>query len=200
MRRILLATSLLAGLVAFGSMPAQAAISADINLHIGRRSPNVYFRQAPRAYVVPDYYDDVYYFNDGDYDTFRYGGWYYVNDGGYWYRSNSWRGPFIGVSFESVPTRIIRVPSRYRHQTRGWTSQRQVWNDQPRYRNDGGYNGRRGNNDGNWNDNDRRGRNRNHGRGWDQGDQNDQGDQGNGHRHRHGNGNGNDNGRGDDQN
>ena len=190
MRRFLLATSLLAGLVAFGPKPASAAISADINLHIGRRAPHVYFRSEPRGYLIPS--SDVYYFDDdyGDYDMFQYGSWYYVNDGGDWYRSRSWRGPFIGVSFETVPSRIFRVPSRYHHQTRGWYAPQRQWDNGPRYRNDRGYR-----NDRDWNNNDRRGndrRGRNHRRDWNNGDDrqwNNGDDQGNGRRR----------GRGDDQ-
>jgi len=187
MRRVLLVSSLLAGLVAFGSMPAQAAISANINIHVGDRSPRVYYERAPRGYLIPS--SDVYYYGDSGYDMYRCDGLWYVNDGGYWYESRSWRGPFIGIRFESVPSRIFRVPARYHRESRGWSSSRQVWNDSPRYRDRGRYDNRDWNrNDRGWNRNDRR-------------DDNDN-DQGNGRGHRrgrgHGNGNGNRNGNGND--
>ena len=136
MRRILLVSSLLAGLVAFGSKPAAAAISADINIHVGDRAPYGYFYQEPRGYLIPDY-GDVWYYQNPSYDMYRYGNVWYMNDGGYWYSARSWRGPFIGIRFESVPTRIVRVPTRYHRQTRGYWQQQAphyTWNNQVRYR------------------------------------------------------------------
>lgn len=137
MRRILLLSSLLVGLVAFGSKPANAAISLDI--HVGDRAPVAYVYEQPRGYFVPDY--NVWYYQNSDYDMYRYGNVWYMNDGGYWYSSRSWRGPFVGVRYASVPTQIIRIPSRYHRQTRGYWQQaprQQAWNqnqwNQPRYR------------------------------------------------------------------
>jgi hypothetical protein len=148
MRRILLVSSLLVGLVAFGSKPAKAAISADINIHVGDRAPVGYFYSEPRGYLIPDY--NVWYYQNSSYDMYRYGNVWYMNDGGYWYSARSWRGPFVGIRFESVPSRIVRVPVRYHRQTRGyWQEQapHYTWSQQTRYRT----------NDRTWNrDNDRR--------------------------------------------
>jgi hypothetical protein len=53
-----------------------------------------------------------------DYDLYRYGDyWYYVDDG-YWYRSSSWRGPFVEIRVSAVPRTLISVPVRYRHHWR----------------------------------------------------------------------------------
>jgi hypothetical protein len=134
--------SLLAGVVSFGSAPANAAVSADINLHIGRRAPAVYFRRAPSTYVIPN--SRVYYVQGTDYDMFRFGSMWYINDGGYWYTSRSYRGPFVECGFESVPRVILQVPGRYHRQARGY------WGDDQRWRNNGNRgsqgNGQWGNN------------------------------------------------------
>jgi hypothetical protein len=137
MRRILLVSSLLVGLVAFGSKPAKAAISADINIHVGDRAPVGYFYSEPRGYLIPDY--NVWYYQNSSYDMYRYGNVWYMNDGGYWYSARSWRGPFVGIRFESVPSRIVRVPTRYHRETRGYWQQEAphyTWNNQTRYRTD----------------------------------------------------------------
>jgi hypothetical protein len=96
--------------------PAQAAVSADINIHVGRRAPAVYFAREPRVVLIPD--TEVYCVQDVgyDYDMFRCGDWWYIDDGGYWYRSRSYRGPFVTVSFTSLPWAFRRVPSGFRHQ------------------------------------------------------------------------------------
>lgn len=167
MRRVLLVMTLLAGVVSLGSAPANAAVSADINLHIGRRAPAVYFRRAPSTYLIPD--SRVYYAQGTDYDMFRFGSMWYINDGGYWYTSRSYRGPFVELGFESVPRGILQVPSRYQRQVRGY------WGDDQRWRNRGGRqwgNDRRYRDDGQWG-NDQRGQG--NGR-W----RNNRGDHGNG--------------------
>jgi hypothetical protein len=159
--------SLLAGVVSFGSAPANAAVSADINLHIGRRAPAVYFRRAPTTYVIPN--SRVYYVQGADYDMFRYGSLWYINDGGYWYSSRNYRGPFVEVRFESVPRMILQVPGRYHRQPRGY------WGDNGNWRNDGRSNrdDHRGQGNGRWgNDNPGRGHGQGDGRGDNRGDDN----------------------------
>lgn len=75
------------------------------------------FRSEPRLMMVPN--SQVYYVSNQDYDLYRYGGyWYYVDDG-YWYRSSSWRGPFVQVRVSSVPRPVYMVPMRYRRHWRG---------------------------------------------------------------------------------
>lgn len=183
MRRFLLVSSLLVGLVAFGSKPAQAAISADINIHVGDRAPVGYFYSEPRGYLIPDY--NVWYYQNPSYDMYRYGNVWYMNDGGYWYSARSWRGPFVGVRYESVPSRIVRVPTRYHRETRGYWQQEAphyTWNNQTRYRTD----------DRSWSrDNDRRDNDR-------QWSRNDDDDKGRGHgKGKHNKGHGKGNGHGD---
>ena len=98
----------------FSAMPARAATSVGISIHVGDpyRGGSLTFVREPDVVVVPD--TRVYYVRDYDDDLYRYGSyWYYVEDG-FWYRARSWRGPFINVSYMSVPHSVRVVPVRYR--------------------------------------------------------------------------------------
>lgn len=159
MRRIVLVSSLLAGLAIFPSRPAQAAVSLDFNIHVGDYAPVAYFPQQPHGYLVPS--STVSWYDNAGYDCYRYGNAYYVNDGGYWYASHSWRGPFVGVRYASVPVQVLQVPTRYRHQPRGYwqTAQRPTWGNDSRWRNDNRWSSnQRGGQEQNWR-NDRNDRN-----------------------------------------
>jgi len=114
--RNLILSALSAGLLfaAAPAAPASAAVAADINLHFGN-TPNFYFARQPRTILIPD--TRVYYVSGmDDYDMFQCDGMWYIDDGGYWYRASSYRGPFVGVSYASVPNVILNVPSAYAHQ------------------------------------------------------------------------------------
>jgi hypothetical protein len=70
------------------------------------------FRSEPDVVVVPS--TRVYYVRNYDYDVYRYGSnWYFIDDG-YWYRSRTWRGPFVHIGYMSVPRPIRVVPVNYR--------------------------------------------------------------------------------------
>jgi len=152
MRRFTLVSSLLAGLAIVAARPAQSAVSLDFNIHVGDYAPVAYFQQQPQAYLVPS--SNVYWYDNAGYDCYRYGNAYYVNDGGYWYTSHSWRGPFVGVRYASVPVQILQVPTRYRHQPRGYwqTAQRPTWGNDNRWRgsNDRNWSNDRNRDQGNW--------------------------------------------------
>lgn len=104
------AAALLAGLVIVPTH-AQAGVSADVNIRIGRPAPMVVFEREPDVVLVPS--TRVYYVGGLDYDLFRYGQYWYINDGGYWYRARNYRGPFAQIGFKSVPRSIVVVPGRY---------------------------------------------------------------------------------------
>jgi hypothetical protein len=112
----LLATgALMATVAALGgaATPAAAAVSADINLRIGSRpAPVVVFDREPEVVLVPR--SRVYYVDRQDYDLYRYGRYWYINDGGYWFRASSYRGPFVSLKVGRVPRQIVVVPARYR--------------------------------------------------------------------------------------
>jgi hypothetical protein len=126
MKRILMTAAALASL-AFAAAPSttQAATSVGVSIHIGDpyRGGSFHFRSEPDVVLIPGsqvYYVDDYdeYGYDGyDGDLYRYGSWWYLIDDGYWYRARSYRGPFVHVSFRSVPRYVYSVPTRYR---RNW--------------------------------------------------------------------------------
>ena len=114
----------IAGLVAACSLaavaPARAGTSVDIQLHVGDRYPgtDIVFHHAPDVVVVPS--SRVYCVRDCDYDLYRYeSNWYYC-DGVNWYRSRSYRGPFLFIHYTNVPRAVYRVPVRYRRHWRDW--------------------------------------------------------------------------------
>jgi hypothetical protein len=116
MKRSLYAFAAAALLAATITMPAQAA--TDIHVSIGGPSAGatLVFHSQPRVVMIPD--SRVYYVQNYDYDLYRYGGyWYYVDDG-YWYRAASWQGPFMQVRVSTVPRTLVGVPLRYRHHWR----------------------------------------------------------------------------------
>lgn len=100
-------------LMGAASARAEVRTSVDINVHLGDAPPlPVIFEAPPRVVVVPG--STVYYVGrDCDYDVFRYGRHWYVFNDGYWYRSGSYRGPFVAVYPRYVPRAVVNVPPRY---------------------------------------------------------------------------------------
>ena len=102
----------LSGLSALSATHAQAHV--DVHVGIGIPAPPVVrFEAEPPVEIIPQ--TQVYYAPEPDYDLYRYGGWWYVNRDGYWYRSHNYNGPFGPVVYESVPHAIIAVPGSYHH-------------------------------------------------------------------------------------
>lgn len=70
--------------------------------------PPMYCDPDTRVYVMQNPYDDG--------DVFRYGPYWYMCSGDFWYRSRSYRGPFAVIDVRSVPGPIFRVPQpRWHH-------------------------------------------------------------------------------------
>ncbi len=120
MKRILAGCALLLVLAA---TPALAQIHFGVSIGRAPRA-HFYFGHQPRFTYVPD--QRVYVVNDPDvpYDMFRYGGSYYVynNDNGWWYRANTYRGPWVGVRAQLVPRGIFdldRDHYQWRHRPEG---------------------------------------------------------------------------------
>lgn len=124
MRRLILSFALALALIAAGSARrSDAGVSADINLHLGHPAPVVVFDREPDVVLVPN--TRVYYVSGQPYDLFRYRDFWYIDDGGYWYRAHNYRGPFVSVGFDIVPRNIALVPARYhRHPLRPLVVQR----------------------------------------------------------------------------
>lgn len=74
----------------------------------------VYYAPPPMDYD-PDY--GVYVVRGGydGCDEFRYGPYFYVWNGDYWYRSRSYRGPFFAVDVRTVPRPVFYVPEERWH-------------------------------------------------------------------------------------
>ena len=120
MKRTLMIAAALASLALVTAPSASQAASVGISVRIGDpyRGASLHFRSEPDYVVIPGtqvYYVDDYY----DSDLYRYGGWYYLVDDGYWYRARSYRGPFIRIDYRSVPRQFVYVPTNYR---RHWGS------------------------------------------------------------------------------
>jgi hypothetical protein len=102
-------------------MTANASTSVSMDIHIGDAPPPpiVAFREEPHVVVVPN--STVYVVDRGyDFDCFRYGVYWYMWNGDYWYRARSYRGPFAAVQARYVPVAIISVPARHwRHHPHG---------------------------------------------------------------------------------
>jgi hypothetical protein len=115
-----LAGTVLAG-VLFAGAPARADIGVRINIGNAPPAPHMVFRVRPHERFYPG--EGVYIVDDpgvGDYDCFRYGGYYWVFRGGYWYRAPSWRGRFVVVHPRYVPARFYRMPpARWKHHPSG---------------------------------------------------------------------------------
>jgi len=97
---------------------AQARTSVSVGLHFGDRyeGPEPYWRGEAQIVMVPG--TRVYYVGDSDYDIYRYGRYWYMYADGGWYRSRSYRGPWIYVGYRVVPREISYVPYRYRRHWR----------------------------------------------------------------------------------
>ena len=114
MKRNFYALAVAAVLAATVSATAHAATSVDVRVSVGDRyhGSTLAFRSEPDVVLVPS--TKVYYTRDEDCDLYRYGSyWYFVEDG-FWYRSASWRGPFIHIRTTTVPRSVVYVPVKYR--------------------------------------------------------------------------------------
>ena len=150
MKRSLYALAAAAALAVTLTASAQAATNIRVSIGDRYEGATLTFRSQPRVVLVPS--TRVYYVRDYDYDLYRYEGyWYYVDDG-YWFRASSWRGPFVQIRLRSVPRLVVSVPKAYR---RHWKH--------VSYSNAGYYRSR--DRDHGWRDRDGRGRDRGRGRG-----------------------------------
>jgi hypothetical protein len=118
--------ALLTPLLLSGAPNTAQAADVGLSIRIGDRyrGDRLYFRQRPQMVVVPG--TRVYYVDDPNTNVYRYGRFYYANEGGRWYRSRDYRGPWIYVRARSVPRAIYAVPADYR---RGWRGDYNYWRD-----------------------------------------------------------------------
>ena len=121
MRRVRQCAAGIAMIIALGiqAPPAHAA-SVSIGLRIGDRydGPRMGYVRTSDMMLVPG--TRVYYMSNSDYDMYRYGGYYYTYYDGGWYRASRSSGPFVFISYQSVPRQVRYVPTDYR----SWRSAR----------------------------------------------------------------------------
>ena len=112
--------AILAGIL-FAGVPARADIDVRISIGDAPPAPHLVIRARPHERLFPG--ERVYVVDDpsiGDNDCFRYGGFYWVFREGYWYRSASWRRPFVVVHPRYVPTVFYQMPPRrWKHHPSG---------------------------------------------------------------------------------
>jgi len=158
---------------------AQAATQVTVRFDIGSAPPpHMVFHQEPHVVYVPDervyVVDDP---NEGDYDCFRYDGYWYAFRGGYWYRSTRWNGQFVVIHPARVPVAVYHVPPGHWKHRAMWVDERKEDRREDRRddrHDDHGKHGKHGNHG-------------NHGDHGDHGDRDDQGDHGEHGHGRHGN-------------
>ena len=89
----------------------------QVGISGGSPPPPPVFRTEQRVVYV----NDVYVVNDNrcEDDVFRANNAWWRMRGGYWYRANSWRGPWRTVDVRRVPERVLVVPaSHWKHHPR----------------------------------------------------------------------------------
>jgi len=114
MKRSLYIFAAAAWLAATVAATVDAGTSVDLRISVGDRydGSTLGFTREPEVVLVPA--TKVYYVRDRDCDLYRYGRyWYFVEDG-FWYRSTTWRGPFVHIRSASVPRSVWGVPVKYR--------------------------------------------------------------------------------------
>ena len=103
-----------------GAQPLHAETQTWFGFQVGisgGSAPPPVFHTEPRVVYVNDVYvvDD----NRCPDDVFRANNAWWRLHGGYWYRSNSWRGPWQTVDVRRVPERVLVVPaSHWKHHPR----------------------------------------------------------------------------------
>ena len=99
---------------------SSTAVGGSISLRIGDRynGPDLGFYDEPDVYYTG--HSGVYYVRGGRNDVYRYGNAWYMNYNGDWYRATDYRGPFVFVSYRSVPRAVYTVPKRYRRTWRDY--------------------------------------------------------------------------------
>ena len=122
MRKLLIRTMLLASVLLF-PVPTTAEVNIGINIPL---PPLIVFASPPEVVVIPETY--VYVVPDYDEDIFFYDGWWWRPWEGRWYRSRNYGSGW--VYYQRVPSFYTRVPSSWRsdYRDRRWGGHQ--WNHQ----------------------------------------------------------------------
>lgn len=110
---------LIAAIVASGC----AGMSASVQVRSAPPPPAFEFNGEPHFNYLSDRRVSVIADESFGYDMFGDGRTYYLYSGGYWYRSQSARGPFVAIDARRVPRKILDVNDheyRWRSHPEGW--------------------------------------------------------------------------------
>jgi hypothetical protein len=121
MKRTVLAL-LVCALSAAGSASAETQVYFGFQIGITNAPPppKVVYKEAPDVVIVPDTKVYVVDRGDNDCDFFRYGKYWYVTAGGFWYRAGGYDGTFKVVDVRIVPSAILAVPAKHwKHHPKG---------------------------------------------------------------------------------
>ena len=129
MKRVILGLAAVAAIVAG---PALASTRTYFGFQIGVGSapppPTIVVHGEPECRPVPGSRVYVVEEPDADYDFFRYGPYWYVCSGEYWYRSRRYDGPFAVVDVRYVPRPVFYVPEKHwkHHRPGHWEGYHEV--------------------------------------------------------------------------
>jgi hypothetical protein len=73
--------------------------------------PRLVYVEEPAVLLVPG--TNVYVVESAGVDVFRYGGSWYAQRDGYWYRASRYDGPYAVVDVRRVPTQVLTVPAKH---------------------------------------------------------------------------------------
>jgi hypothetical protein len=77
-------------------------------IRVGQRYTGTTLETRPSMTPYPG--TRVFYLRDqSDYDLYQYGGSWYLEDNGVWYRASSWRGPFFSIDQADVPSSVLDI-------------------------------------------------------------------------------------------
>jgi hypothetical protein len=94
-------------------LAAPAAAELNINVGIGIPAPPAFVVSAgPAVVVVPG--TPVYYAPGQSADIFFYQGFWWTPHQGYWFRAQSYNGPWVFVPGPQVPVAFVNLPPNYK--------------------------------------------------------------------------------------
>lgn len=109
-------------------LAAAGTVSAETQVYYGFQigitnappPPKIVYEEAPDVVVLPETKVYVVDRGDNECDFFRYGKYWYVTAGGFWFRAGSYDGTFKVVDVRTVPTAILSVPAKHwKHHPKG---------------------------------------------------------------------------------
>jgi len=87
---------------------------ADVNVNVGINiPPPLVISAPPPVVVIPRTY--VYFPPEVEVDIFFYHDYWYRPHQARWYRSESYKGPWVHIVTEKVPPVLLRLPPDFRH-------------------------------------------------------------------------------------